>query len=135
MSLTGCIKKAGALLHPEDRAAIYARAAELKKQGLDGNTAAKQAVQEQFDKVATQIKTGDIPPSGEKPAELKVDATSPHETRLQKLSTETPDMPVKLPGSEKSVPLSEAMKQIEAEHVRELGLADMVKAALDCAIG
>lgn len=45
-SLTSCFKKAGALLHPEDKASILDRARELKAGGLDNATAQRQALQE-----------------------------------------------------------------------------------------
>lgn len=48
MSLSVCIRKAGDALHPDDKSAILARAAELRASGLKASAAAAQAVSEQF---------------------------------------------------------------------------------------
>jgi hypothetical protein len=48
MSLTGCIKKAGPALRAEDKAAILARARELRADGLKADDAGKQAISEQL---------------------------------------------------------------------------------------
>lgn len=51
-TLTGCLKKAGKVIHADDKAAILARAKELRADGATTAESAKQAVQEQLDKVA-----------------------------------------------------------------------------------
>lgn len=48
MSLTSCLKKAGAALHADDRAAILKRSAVLRRGGLSADDAARQAVDEQL---------------------------------------------------------------------------------------
>lgn len=66
-SLTSCIKKAGPLLRPEDKAIILARAAALRSEGATNAEASARAVEERRDDVralleraeATRLKGGD----------------------------------------------------------------------------
>jgi hypothetical protein len=53
---------------------------------------------------------------------------------VKKLEAEQPDMPVKLPGSDETVTVSEAMERIEAQRADEAQEADWVKVALECAL-
>lgn len=55
MGLSACLKKAGAVIHADDKRAILARSQELRGQGLAANDAAKQAVQEQLGAVQAQL--------------------------------------------------------------------------------
>jgi hypothetical protein len=56
MSLSNCLSAAGELLHPEDRAAILARAKELRATGVSNADASKQAVREVLEKVSAMLK-------------------------------------------------------------------------------
>lgn len=71
-TLTGCIKKAGAALYPEDKAAIIARARELREGGTDIAKAAMQAVEEQLQVVRALAAKSDSP-DAEKAAEAADD--------------------------------------------------------------
>lgn len=53
---------------------------------------------------------------------------------LDRLTEETPDMPVRLPGSDKTVTLKEALESAKAEAEFEANEASLYKAALDCAL-
>jgi hypothetical protein len=52
MTLSTCIKKAGDLLHTEDKSAILLRAKELRAQGVASDAAGLQAIQEQIASVS-----------------------------------------------------------------------------------
>jgi hypothetical protein len=55
--------------------------------------------------------------------------------RVQAIAAESPDMMVTLPGADKPVKLTEALKQAEAEHAMDSSEADLVRVALECALG
>ena len=55
MSLTTCLKKVGAALAAEDKAAVLARAGALRSEGLSATDAGRQAVDERLADVAGQI--------------------------------------------------------------------------------
>ncbi len=55
MSLTTSLRKAGELLGAEDRASILARAAELRKGGIDADEAGRAAIRERLQRVAGEI--------------------------------------------------------------------------------
>lgn len=54
-SLTSCIKKAGAALHADDKAAILATAAKLRAEGAKAGDASVQAIQARMGEVAAMI--------------------------------------------------------------------------------
>lgn len=56
MSLTSCIKKAGSALSADDKAAILARARELRADGMKADEAAKAAVTERLESVRAEMK-------------------------------------------------------------------------------
>ena len=56
MSLTTCLKKAGAALSAEDKADILAAAATYRKQGMKAKQAAMQAVKDQLDGISTRLR-------------------------------------------------------------------------------
>lgn len=64
-SLTTCMKKAGAALHPADKAAILARAAALRRDGKKAAEAAVQAVEDQLREVQQQLRGMKGSPRGE----------------------------------------------------------------------
>lgn len=68
MSLTTCLRKAGEAINPDDRKAILARAAELRKSGSDPDSAARQAVDEQLQVVRSLIDKAAMGEADEKPA-------------------------------------------------------------------
>ncbi len=55
MSLTNCVKKAGDALHPTDKADIFARAGELRRDGVGTAVAGRTAVDEQLAAVQAMI--------------------------------------------------------------------------------
>lgn len=55
MSLTSCLKKAGTAIDQKDKAAILARARELRGEGMAANDAAIQAVDELIAKLQAQV--------------------------------------------------------------------------------
>lgn len=66
-SLTGCIKKAGAFLHPEDKAALIERVRELRASGLKSAAAQLQAVEERVNHVAGLLDGLEPKPAQPKP--------------------------------------------------------------------
>lgn len=83
--------------------------------------------------------TNSLPPPERATIEPEV-VTKPAEppkpiARAEKVAAESPDMLVQLPGSDRSVTVAEAMKQTKEQHALELTDTDLVKAALDCALG
>lgn len=54
-SLTTCLKKAGAALDPADKAAIIARARELRLDGTPATEAAQRSVDEQISYVQDEL--------------------------------------------------------------------------------
>jgi hypothetical protein len=56
MSLTACLRKVGAALAAEDKAAVLARAGALRAEGLSATDAGRQAVDERLAEVAGQIR-------------------------------------------------------------------------------
>lgn len=119
-SLTTCLKKAGDLLHPEDKLAITTRARALQKEGLSSTEAARQAVSEQHENVA-------------KPVETKAAKQEP--SAVQTLAEKYPDLKVKLPGSDETLTVSDALAKANEEAVHEAGFAKLVEAAMNCALG
>ena len=55
--------------------------------------------------------------------------------RIQTLMEQNPDLPVKLPGSDETLTLKTALQRYIDEAHLEMKQADLVKAAIDCAIG
>lgn len=54
--------------------------------------------------------------------------------RLKTLIEENPDMPVKLPGSDETVTIEEALLRAHEEYDAEMDFADLVKVAAECAL-
>ena len=127
-SLIGCIGKAGEYLSAEDKAAINARYRELRKEGLDDASASKQAVRDQLENVGKLEKEY-------KPGQSTKAAEPPEPTnQLEALAMERPDLQVILPGSDKAVPIAEAMERIKADANEEAGFAKLIEAAANCAV-
>lgn len=143
MSLTSCIKKAGALLHPEDKLAILDRVRELKAEGMKAGEAGKQAVQEQLTNVRGLLESPEksIKPAESDPLPFKVgekegEATpeqSAQSQRVAQLALENPDQMVTIPGHE-PMKLSEAMEAAQAEAAEAAKSTSLVQAALECAL-
>lgn len=60
MSLTTCLRKAGELLDAEDKAAIMARAAELRKSGTAADEAGRLAIGERLKTVRDELEAGPV---------------------------------------------------------------------------
>ena len=101
MSLTTCLKKVGAALAAEDKAAVLARAGALRSEGLSATDAGRQAVDERLAEVAGQI--GKVQPLV--PEVLKGDKR-------------------RLPQVANLAPTAEALGEFEAE----ASLPDLIKA-------
>jgi hypothetical protein len=87
-TLTACIKKAGALLHAGDRAAILAKARELRAAGVAQALAAQQAIDHQIGVVQTlhdnvgKAKPAEVPVTPEaKPEDLKAQLAAERESQ------------------------------------------------------
>lgn len=103
-SLVGCIKKAGGLIDAEDKAALLARAKELRASGVEVSDAARQAVRERL----THLDG------------LKAD--------------ESPALLVRLPGSEENLTVPVALERAKAQAAEIAEEAGWMQAALDCAL-
>lgn len=66
--------------------------------------------------------------------ESGVEAKTPEAQRVETLAKEQPDMKVRLPGSEETVTLTQAMEQAKAEFEFDSGEVGLYQAALDCAL-
>jgi hypothetical protein len=62
------------------------------------------------------------------------DAPAVPAATLARLTEEMPDMPVRLPGSDKTTTLAQALEMAKKEAEFEAGEADLVKAAFECAL-
>lgn len=60
---------------------------------------------------------------------------SPVAQRIAQLVKESPDLRVKLPGTDETLSVAVAHERAEAEHKLDASESDLVKAALDCAMG
>lgn len=120
---------------PEDaRAAMRGDLASMRPAAGDGSgVAAAPAPRSQG--------TNALPPRERVTIEPEAKATkgepvqTPHAARVTQLAEESPHLTVQLPGSERTQSITEAMESAKAEHELDSGEADLVKAALDCALG
>ena len=55
--------------------------------------------------------------------------------RVAQIVKDAPDLQVQLPGSDKTLSVAEALKLAKEEHAAELSENDLVRAALECALG
>ena len=136
-SLTTCLKKAGDLLDPEDRAEILRLAGELRASGLNSAEAARGAIQARMAEVDRLIAGGaaDAPKAGEQ-AQAK-EGMTPEQQQAQMVDTlaaTRPDMMVMLDGMDKPMPLSEFMAAVRAEADEMLADAPLVELAAQCAL-
>lgn len=67
-------------------------------------------------------------------ARAEADAPAVPAATLARLTEEMPDMPVRLPGSDKTTTLAQALEMAKKEAEFEAGEADLVKAAFECAL-
>lgn len=61
-------------------------------------------------------------------------APSPETAAVEAMAKASPDMQVRLPGTEKTVSLADALEQIRAAAKDEAGFADLVQVAAQCAL-
>lgn len=80
----------------------------------------------------SMAETGKAPESAPASAEGMPDAAA--KAAVQRLEAEQPDMPVKLPGSDETITVREAMERIEAQRADEAQEAEWVKVAMECAL-
>ena len=133
-SLTTCLKKAGDLLDPEDRAEIVRISSELRAEGQDANTAARGAITARMAEVERMLADGPAraadAPAGQEPQEM-----TPAQTERQivdAMAVERPDMMVTLPGTNEAVRLGDAVEMIRAQQALDESDADLVRAAVLC---
>jgi hypothetical protein len=65
---------------------------------------------------------------------VTTDAPAVPAATLARLTEEMPDMPVRLPGSDKTTTLAQALEMAKKEAEFEAGEANLVKAAFECAL-
>lgn len=134
-SFTTCLKKAGDLLDPEDRAELLRIAGELRDSGQDADTAARGAIAARMAEVDRLMAGGaaDAPRSAES-SQAREAATPEQRERqiVEALAAERPDMMVTLPGTNEAVPLADAMEMIRAQQALDETDADLVRAAVLC---
>lgn len=90
-SLTTCLKKAGDAIDPGDKAAVIARARELRAKGLTPTAAAAQAVQEQLAAVRAMMEA-----ESKQPDASKQDGDAML-AKVQNVATEAPDANTRQP--------------------------------------
>lgn len=93
MSLTTCLKKAGAAIHPEDKAAILDRARALRAEGKGATAAARQAVDERMAEVKAMVE-GALKAAAQ-PAPAEAPPPSPAETKAAAPGPSLEDAPAK----------------------------------------
>ena len=135
-TLINCIRKAieaGLPMHEEDRAAMLARAKELRKEGMTSIEAGRQAIKERSEHVSGLHQEIE---AKWKDAGSKEETTNltPDQIKAQKIAESNPEMMVSLPGSEETITVSDAIKQIAEEQTKETQWADLVKVAVECAL-
>jgi hypothetical protein len=138
MSLTGCIKKAGGALRAEDKAAILARARELRSDGLSADAAGAQAVKEQIATVSKLMENPAESLAARTKKEAPTTNAAPDQreaSRVDTIAAESPDMLVVLPGKDQMLTVADALKEARAEHAMDTSEADLLQAAAECAIG
>lgn len=127
-SLTTCLKKAGEFLDPEDRAELLRVAGELRASGQDAATAAKNSITARLAEVDKMMAEG-VQPAGKKAEPAQGSST---DQALAQLLENRPDMPVRLPGDEKTTTLAAAIERIREEQVRDTQMADLIQVAATC---
>jgi len=134
-SLTECLGKAGDLIAPELRAAILARASELREAGMTQAGASRQAVADVL--ADTQMQRAELDNAAKDGRTLYADKPAedaPAGDRLDRMAQERPDMRVILPGKTEPQLLSEALEAARAEAAEDASFADLVKVAAECAL-
>lgn len=143
-SLTSCLAKAGDLLPADLKAAIVARASELRAAGMTGAGASRQAVADVL--AATQMKRAEVDAADKDGRTLYAEKADEGQTdrpddevarsgdRLDQMAQDYPQMRVILPGKTEPQLLSEALEGARAEAADEAGFADLVKVAAECAL-
>jgi hypothetical protein len=159
MSLTGCLRKLGKNVSAEDRAAIQAAAADLRRQGMAPGEAAAAAVRSQMEALSTlasekkkaapskpapaaaapitreQLTGLEVPPKDGTDSHLKAVAD-----RVKRIETEAPDTIVRTAEDGKTVTAAEELARIRREAAEgtdiELGAldADLIRVAAECAL-
>jgi hypothetical protein len=142
VSLTSCLKKLGKNVSAEDRAAIQELAAQNRKDGMAAQEAAVAAVRAHMDGLGSQMqalretKPGpEASASASRGTQASAGEAPSLDTQLaQKLAAEQPDLRVVLPGSEEHITVAEAMQRIAEEQKQDGHWADLVNAAVQCAL-
>lgn len=142
-SLTGCLRKLGKNVSPEDRAAIQDLAAGFRRDGMQPADAGKAAVRAHMEGLAGEMEAlrgqqGNSASALEKPTagtDSGSTAGASLDTQLaQRIATEQPDLQVVLPGTEQSMPIAEALARIAEEQKQEGQWAELVRVAAECAL-
>lgn len=134
-SLTECLGKAGDLLSDDLRAAILARASELRESGMTQAGASRQAVADVL--ADAQMQRAELDAAAKEGrtlyAERPTEDAQPGD-RLDRMAQDRPDMRVILPGKTEPQLLSEALEAARAEAAEDASFADLVKVAAECAL-
>lgn len=138
-SLTTCLAAAGDLITSEVRAALHESARTLREGGLDTASAAKKAIEDHIGRIEDELKTIEkAAKDGEtlysEPVPEKEAAAQPEQSAIEALAARDPQMRVQLPGDEKSMTIADAIDRIKTEQKEELGFADLVRVAVQCAL-
>ncbi len=133
-SLTTCLKAAGDALAPDLKDAIIAKAAELRASGLKPAEADARAIRElladsdgSLAEVEGAMKEGRTLYAAAEEQQRPADPS-------ERIAIEQPDLRVQLPGSDKTMTVSEALEAARAEADDIASTADLVRAAVECAL-
>jgi hypothetical protein len=140
-SLTSCLKLAGDILPSETRAAILARADELRRGGMDNTEASRQAVADtlagaksSLSEVETALKDGatlyEVKP--ETPAAAAEQQAAP--SRVDQAIAAAPDMMVKLDDMPEPMRAADFMAMVRAEADEMVADAPLMQIAAECAL-
>ena len=140
-SLTSCLKLAGDLLPSEARAAILARAEELRRGGMDNAAASRQAVADtlaaaksSLAEVDTALKDGATlyEAKPETPAAAAEQQAAP--SRIDQVLAAAPDMMVKLDGMDEPMRAADFLALVRAEADEMVADAPLMQVAAECAL-
>jgi hypothetical protein len=140
-SLTSCLQQAGDLLSAEAKRAVLARADELRKGGMAGPEAARQAVADtlagaksSLSEVETAMKDGvtlyEAAPETPAAAAEQQAAMS----RVDQVLFDAPDMMVQMDGMDAPMRAADFMAAIRAEADEMVADAPLMQIAAECAL-
>lgn len=140
-SLTSCLQQAGAFITPEAKAAIGKLAEDLRKQGLKGEAASKQAVTDymkesggRLSEIETAIndgvtlyETAPETPAAKAEAEAAV-------SRVDQVLRDMPDLRVQMDGMDSPMAAADYLAMVKAEADEMAADAPLMQLAAECAL-